>query len=527
MKGTLKVERENAATALLRRLSLGIGSSAMSHGIGALQSFGLVPFFFRGWGAETYGRWLALTAMISYLSLFDFGGQTYVGNLLAIAQARNERSVFVRGLSQGVSLFLALGLAAFAALLIVLGVALRVPLPGLHRSLEHWEVLVIGALAANFLVLSLPGGVYITAYRATGLFARGTMVANVTRLVGLVAMVGALSLRVSPTVLALLILGIGVVGTAALVLDSRRCIPQCLSLRIHWENAKAGWRELRGGAFQFWKISIAQALGQQAIVLVVAASAGPEGVVLYSTHRTLSNIPSYVGGLLQAPILPELSAMWGRGQLETMFRTARFSIRLAVLLTGILALAVWIAAPVVYPAWTDKQLRISSGLLATLLVDATIAAGGISAAWMMLATNHHRSVAQWSLVNSVIGLGLAAILLPRLGVVGAAVGTFAGNALCAGVVLPLLSARFIKVKVREIYCQIGSAWLVLVPATSLMLISSLWLKGWWSVGLFGIASCVLAYPALRVALGRTATHCALSLLLPRVFVCPIESGDPR
>ncbi len=527
MKDTLKVEGENAATALLKRLSLGIGSSAMSHGIGALQSFGLVPFFLRGWGSETYGRWLALTAMISYLSLFDLGGQTYVGNLLAIAHARSERPVFVRRLSQGVSLFLVLGLAAFAALLIVLGVALRVPLPGLHRSLEHWEVLVIGALAANFLVLSLPGGIYITAYRATGLFARGTMVANVTRLVGLVAMGAALFLRVSPTVLALVILGIGIVGTTTLVLDTRRCIPQCRSLQIHWENAKAGWRELRGGAFQFWKISIAQALGQQAIVLVVAATTGPEGVVLYSTHRTLSNIPSYVGGLLQAPILPELSAMWGGGQLERMFRTARLSIRVAVLLTGVLALAVWIAAPVVYPAWTDKQLRISSGLLATLLVDAMIAAGGISAAWMMLATNHHRSVAKWSLLNSAIALGIAAILLPRLGVFGAAVGTLTGNVLCAGVALPVLSARFVKVKVGQIYCQIGWAWLALVPATALMLISSLWLKGWWSVGLFGIASFVLAYPALRVALGRSATHRALSLLLPRVFVGPIETGNPR
>src|SRR2546423_6444110 len=93
----------------LMRIGAGVGSAAIGHAVGALLSLGLVPFFLRAWGADGYGRWIALNAIISYLGLLDLGGASYVGNLMSMAHARGDEAAVEKALSDGVSLFLCIG----------------------------------------------------------------------------------------------------------------------------------------------------------------------------------------------------------------------------------------------------------------------------------------------------------------------------------------------------------------------------------------------------------------------------------
>src|SRR6266550_8137690 len=92
-----------------KRLAVAIGSTGLVQVLGLMESLLLVPLFLRAWGPSTYGNWLTLTAMISYLTLLELGGQSYLANLLTFAHARNDRAAFGRYLSEGVSLFLGLG----------------------------------------------------------------------------------------------------------------------------------------------------------------------------------------------------------------------------------------------------------------------------------------------------------------------------------------------------------------------------------------------------------------------------------
>ncbi len=92
----------------------------MSQVIAAIQTILLVPLFLRAWGADEYGRWLVLTALVSYFNLLDFGGQNYIGNLLAIDYAQGKKESFREKLSEGVSLFTFIALATLVLLIIVL-----------------------------------------------------------------------------------------------------------------------------------------------------------------------------------------------------------------------------------------------------------------------------------------------------------------------------------------------------------------------------------------------------------------------
>ena len=117
------------------RIFKGIGSSVLSNAISLLQSILLVPFFINAWGVNLYGHWLVITAAIVYLGHCDFGMQSYLANLLAIAHAKKDEKSFVSRMSEGVSLFTFFCLALLFILIAILVLLGSIEVPGFGRPL--------------------------------------------------------------------------------------------------------------------------------------------------------------------------------------------------------------------------------------------------------------------------------------------------------------------------------------------------------------------------------------------------------
>lgn len=495
----------------MRRVWLGVGYSALAQAIAAVQAILLVPFFLWAWGADGYGRWLALTALVSYLGLVDLGGQNYIGNLLAMHHARGDVDAFRKTLSEGVSLFLFIGFGIFVVfMLLVLGF-LEFPLPGLGRPLAPWEAWVLVLLAAVPLLMSIPGGVYVTAYRATGLFARGAMVGNAVRILAIGVSMGLLYGSVMPQVYAAGMLGMAALLTFVIVWDIRRCISECRSLRIGLAEARKGWAYM-GGAIYFWLMALAQAISQQGVLLILAASASPAVVAVYATHRTLASISSYTGILFQGPLLPELSFLWAQKRFSDLPRTTFIAIKTVLLVTGSVAILLWLSAPLIYPVWTGKQLQVQPLLLGLLLVQGVLAAGWTTSTWSLLATNHHRAIAFWSLANAAITVGMAAWLAGKQGAVGVALAGLVGDLVCGIAVFPALASSFLKVSAVQVYREIGLAAVMLLPLAGIAVLMSMLLTGWWSVATFLLLGMGLAYPMLRFVISQTEIRKAIEVL---------------
>lgn len=490
----------------LKRISLGVGSSALAQAIAALQAFGLLPVFLHAWGPHTYGLWCSLTALTSYLGLLDLGGQSYVGNRLAMHAAQANWAEFRRDLSEALSLFLALGIGVSLVILLSLLLAIRVPLPILNRPLQVWEASVIGLQAPMYVLLTIPGGIYATAYRAVGMFTRGAMIGNVFRLGGFAVSAGLLLLSATPPIYALALCGVGAALTGFIGWDIRRAIPQSRGIQLSLAAARKGCSRLGGGSWHFWTISVAQAINQQGIVLIVAGALTPEAVAIYTTHRTLANISGFVGSLVQGPMLPEFSAFWARNELEQLRRWALSSIRFVIVASGISALALWIAGPVVYPLWTGRHLSLQPVLLAVLVTQAILSAGWTTSVWSLLAANRHRAVAAWSLANALVALALAAILSRRMGLAGAALGSLVADIACGAFVFPLLLSRFLSLRITQIYGEIGEALIALAPGAAMLLLVKIVFDGWWAIAVFVFLSAVSAYPTLHFALGKARTN---------------------
>lgn len=492
----------------LRRLLLGIGSSGMSQVIAAAQPILLVPLFLRAWGANEYGRWLVLTALVSYLSLLDLGGQNYIGNLLAIDHAQGKREAFREKLSEGVSLFVFIAIAALIFLVIVLFGLMDLSLPILGNALSTDERWIILFLASAFL-LSIPSGVFVTAYRASGLFVRGTMLGNVLRIANVVLSATLLYIAASPFIYALFFLAVALIGTLFIVWDSRRVIVACRQIRIGLAEANRGRKYLRG-ALQFWLLALANGLNQQGVLLVLAIFASPAIVALYVTHRTAAGLVGYVGSVLQAPLWPELSFLWAQERREELRQVALLAIRIIMLISGLAALTMWVLLPFIYPFWTGKQLQLQPVLFAVFLSQGVLAAGWSTSTWSLLAANQHRMLARWSLANAVVTIALAVSLAPRYGVLGVALATLLGDVLCGLVVYPKLAGGMLGLSAIRIYRAMMLMVLLLAPLLAVVLIGGHFLQGWVFVAIFVVAVAIWCIPTLPLVLGREVWRRLLS-----------------
>lgn len=478
-----------------KRVWKGLSASALGYAIKAGESVILVPFFLGAWGSGLYGRWLALTALLSYLGLLDFGGQNYIANLLSIRHASGDEEGFKKDLSEGISLFLFISVVSFLVLGFALILFQFVPVPVLGRTLEQWETWVLVFVGSNFL-LGVSSGTYSTCYRSAGFFARGVIVSNWFRGVWFLFSTGLLYVAVPPAAYAASILAGSLILVFVIMLDTRRNIPGCRGLAINLASARRGCAHL-GGALYFWLMALAHVVKLQGVVLFLASTASPEVVAVFATHRALANIAGHTNMLVQGPIIPELSFFWAQRRFADLERATVTSIKMLMVGVGFLTLLLWISAPFVYPIWTRDRLPLRMDLLVVFLTQGVLASGWSTSTWSLLATNHHRGLTAWYLANAAVTLAFAAWLSNMYGVVGVAVAGLIGDLLCGLFVYPRLASAFLMLSPVRFYGEICLGALVLLPLAGAAYLAVSLLDGWWRVGAFLPVSAALVYLILQ------------------------------
>jgi O-antigen/teichoic acid export membrane protein len=462
------------------RFRNGLWQMVLSLAVTSLTPLLLVPLFLRAWGPSAYGRWLTLTAVVSYLSLFDLGGQTFIGNLAAMDFAKGDSEGMRAKFSEGLSLFIAIASAAYAAIVMV---ALLLPSVGLlgKRIVLQRNDWIILLLMAGTVLLAVPGGIYAVAYRASGLFSRGTAIGTFSRLGAFVCYVVALMSGIGPAAYATIYALVAVLTTVIVVRDASHRIAACRSLRISWKAARAGVSHLKGALF-FWLLSVANAANQQGVVLVLAVLSGPTVVVIFVTHRMIASAVGYVPSIFQGPTIPEMTFLYARKNIEGLAQLVKVTLKTVVLISALLGMLAWLVLPVVYQTWTRHRVALDMRLLALLLAQAILASAWTTSAWSLIAANRHQSLAYWNTGNALITIVLAVVLVPRYGVYGAAIASLLGDIVCGLVVYPTLAGRLSRCSAAEI---LGSAGVPLLAVCGIG-IPVLMVRRFLGVGQFGL-----------------------------------------
>ena len=210
---------------------------------------------------------------------------------------------------------------------------------------------------------------------------------------------------------------------------------------IRKENVKQEHRPGGDIAKTFWKFAaprsvsgLAQALLQRLDIVIVAAMLGPADAAVYAAATRFLVLGQLGNQAISAPVEPRLSGLLARRDIAGAQDVYRMSTAWLICVNWPMFLVTAVYAPTIMEAF-GKGYH-SGWTVAMLLCLCMVVAVGVGLVDVVLVFGGR---ATWNLFNTVaalaINIGVDVLLLPHIGVIGAAVGW--GVAILATNLLPL------------------------------------------------------------------------------------------
>lgn len=303
---------------MLKRLTHGTAVTLMRQLINVFGQIVLIPLYLKFWGNQLYGEWQLLSAAIAYVTLLDFGVQTFAVNRMNQCFARGDVAEFRRILHT--ALYLSIVVSSAAALLLA-GVVAFIPVERwfhLEQTGGRTAAIALAALVMQF-TLSLPGGVVGGVYRAIGEYSRDVLFNNIQRAGVLVATALILAngggiVAVALAQLAGLVAHIGFVQW-----DLPRRNP-AVKIGLSLRDRRLAVTFLAPSGL-FFLMQMPTALTILGTTLLLGAIAGAGVVAAFVALRALANCIPQVAQALGATLWPELTALEARQDFRRLGQT--------------------------------------------------------------------------------------------------------------------------------------------------------------------------------------------------------------
>lgn len=405
---------------LRRRVALGVAAMGYGKLVAAAAQLALVPALALGWGVIVYGQWLLIASVTIFLAGSDFGFGTAAGTRMIAEVSNGAREDAVVTFQSGWAVTL-LGSAAFclaavaACLLLPDGVFAMAG--GMPAEEARWVLAILSVHA----IVSLQGGIFMAAARSVGRFAVSTSADATIQLLEGAALAAAALLGASPLPAAIAFLSFRVAGLAVHVALAMRLAPWLPIGLGRASRSRVG--ELASPSLAAMFLPLGQAGFLQGTALAVGATAGAAAVPIYTSLRTLSRSCMQLLMVLNLALMPEFTAAYAQ-QLGPRVRRMLALTAGASLASGIvfaLLMAYFGHAFVLW--WTGGTIDPPKAMV--LLTAAAILA---SVLWnplsnLLLAVNRHMSYTYVYLGCAAGAVALTIVLVPRMGITGAAVAT--------------------------------------------------------------------------------------------------------
>jgi O-antigen/teichoic acid export membrane protein len=268
-----------------------------------------VPVLVKAWGADTYGVWLMLSAIPTYIALSDFG----FGSAAAVEITRHvqagDRPAALKSFQSVWLLITSATVGLFAILAVLYGLSVSGLAPFLQTSRP--EIASSGLAMALSAVLIGQLGLLHAAYRSTGHYALGTFLLEIQLPLEAAAIFTAAILGGGLLQAALAAVAVRALGLVVYIHVLRRVEPWIVvgAGRAQWIEL----RRLRRPAFASMGLSISQAVSIQGVLLALGVFVSPTTAAAFGTARTLVRAPLQLIGLVTGAIFPELAAAEARG----------------------------------------------------------------------------------------------------------------------------------------------------------------------------------------------------------------------
>ncbi len=425
-----------------RRIVLTTITSMGVRGAGVLVGLVTVPLLLGYLGKERFGLWTAITTVVTWTTLFDFGLSSGLLNLISAAHGREDPEAAREYFSTAIGALTVTASLLAVALAIAIPLVPWSPLLGVQGQVDEATVRWSVAAAAAALVVGLPLGAVPQLYGGYQKTYVSNVFALLGSLVGLAALVAAVRLRASMPVL---VLCLSVAGTlpAALALAFARKVLPWVRLQARHVSRQA-LRALAARSLPIFLFQLGALTVNETQVLILAQRSGLAVVADYSIALRLYLVLASLIQLGTASFIPPLREAFERGDHPWALRAFRHlrALRMVLAVAGGLGLVLlgdrvvvlWLGRSDIRFGWTVWVA------MAGLLLAAVWGTIYVELLWIMDRF--------WPLVGLVLANGLVTIALtwwlaPGLGVVGALLGSAAFSLLLSSWILPLLAGSLL------------------------------------------------------------------------------------
>jgi O-antigen/teichoic acid export membrane protein len=496
-----------------RRFLGGMSLALLNQVVALLVGLWFTRFALGRLGQHEYGLWLVVLQIIGYLGLLDLGVVALLPRETAFAAGREKGG----------------GIGAVAALV------------GDAMQLVVWQTPVLALLAV--------GAAYLVSGRSAELLPVAAVilaayvVAFPLRLFGAtlqglqdLAFLGWLQLANwaagMAVSIAMLFAGYGLQALAAGWVVSQLAPPaaQWLRLRSRYPGALPGgiprlaWPAARRYLARSLWISLSQVTGlliNGADVLIIAAFLGPALVVPYVLTGKLITVAANLPYTIAHTAGPGLSEMRVRESRERL-REVTTALTQGVLVASGLVAVVVLGLNGAFVRWWVGPQQFGGGLLTALFVLLMVLRHwGVTLAYTAYSFGHERATALIGAGEGVMAVSVTLLLVPRLGIVGGALGGLAGASLVS---LPLV----LRVVARDVGEGGGRLLLPLLPwawRCALLAGVAVGVSRFWAPrNIVTLAAAGLAFTVLYAVLMRSV---ALRAPLQAYVTRTLESALPR
>jgi len=350
------------------------------------------------WNLETYGKWMILSAIPSYLSMADLGLVVSAGNKMTILMGQ-KNTALANQIFQSALVFI--GLLSAVLALIILPSLFFFPLPWLENMDQRFALafMILGVLVSFF------GGLSEAAFKSSQRNAFGITITSFTRIGEWFGCILGLALIGSFTSVALGGLMMRLFGCLVAIHLVSRC-----NNSLRWGIKNASLVELKSmikPSMSFAAFSLANLFSFQSITIFVGLMFGAVATALFSTYRTIARTAVQITAIFSHALWPEFSFLYGEGNKQSFRKLYLKTSFLGALISFLLSIFIFLLSPWLLKIWTHDQIQFDTRLMCLMMIYAAVCGLWHIPRVFMMSTNNHIKLSFWNVLSGLIAVFLS------------------------------------------------------------------------------------------------------------------------
>ena len=432
-----------------RRIAQNILSNWFALAVTTVVGFFLSPFVVHHLGNLTYGVWVIIMSLVSYMGLLDLGLRGAVTRFVSKGAALGNHEDSSRAVSGALWIRLWISLAILCS-----GMAFSAAfnhvfaIPAELQQAARIAVVVTAATVAMNLLCGVFGGVLVALHRYD-LTSSVTILQTCVRAAGVVFL-----LRSGHGILSLAIWDFctAIVANSVTVTLCFRIYPR-LKL-IFGRPDRATLQKLWNYSFYAFLINVAIQVVYYTDNLVVGAFLSPAAVTLYAVGGILIGYARQIVSSMTTTFTPLASTFEAEGSFDNLRRLLIHGTRAALIVSLPIVVALFFRGETFIRLWMGEQYaQPSSTVMRILLLSVVFASANTTCGGIVYGMEKHKRIAIWAICEGAANLALSIILVRRMGIYGVAWGTTIPSVIVELILWPRFICKLVVIPVRTYLYQ--------------------------------------------------------------------------